>query len=785
MTGSTISCTWDKDLLQKSGEFQGREAIAKGVHVVLGPTVNIQRGPLGGRGFESFSEDPFLSGILAAATVRGMQSTGVSATMKHFVCNDQEHERTSADSIVTERALREIYLMPFMIVQRDADPWCYMTSYNRVNGTHASENPRLLQDILRNEFGFGGLIMSDWLVTRAPKGISHELMTTRFGTYSTVDALKAGLDLEMPGIESLRKGLVSQALSCGKLTVQDIDACVMKLLQLIEKIQGAGIPENAVQGTNDTPESAAMLRRLSAEALVLMKNDVDTLPFVPSRSTAVIGPLAATLSYCGGGSSFLPPYYEVTPLQGLRTRGGNVRYELGAEAHKVLPPISRITCAENGEPGLTLRAFLEPIRDGQHRQAIDELHVATSFFPLLDYEHPKITTDLFWLEFTGTLAVEETLEYAFGLTVAGTGKIFPDGECIVDNETDQQPGESFFGVGSTEKRAIVGLERGRVYKILVTFGTLPTMTFAKSNVPAAGTGGLKIGAAPQLDPEVLLRKAIRLAKEVDQVVLCVGLDHEWECEGYDRRTMDLPPGTDRLVREVLAANPNTAVVIQSGTPVTVPWADTARAIVYAGFGGNEGGNAISDVIFGAVNPSGKLSLSWPMLVEDNPAYLHFQSDRGQVLYGEGVYVGYRYYEKANRRVRYPFGHGLSYTNFDMHNLSLTDDERDCISVSVDISNQGNRAGAQVVQVYISQERPSIGRPPKELKGFEKVYLEAGATKRVSIAVSKRYATSTWDVKRDSWIMEKGVYEVLVGDSSAHIIMRGSFSVPTTQWWKGL
>ncbi|KAK7900431.1 beta-glucosidase [Exophiala xenobiotica] len=764
--GTGLAATWDTDLVKKGGRLQGHEAIAKGATVILGPTTNMQRSPLGGRGFESFSEDPYLAGAMSAATVNGIQSTGVAATIKHYVCNDQEDQRQAVDSILTERALREIYLMPFMIAQRDSRPECYMTAYNRVNGVHASENPRLLQDVLRGEWGFDGLVMSDW-----------------FGTYSTTESIKAGLDLEMPGPSYIRGKLVNQALGCGKLSEHDIDQRVREVLKLVQKTLSLGIPENAPETTVDTPETAALLRKIASNGIVLMKNEDKVLPFEKSKTTAIIGPNAAYAAYCGGGSASLLPYYAISPLDGLRAQAPDAKYALGAPGWKSLPLMTRLTKTKDDKPGLTMKVFLDPPSE-RDRKPIDEVYVNNSDILLVDYKHPLVKTSLYWVELDGTFTPSETSEYEFSLAVAGTGKIFVNGECVVDNETKQRPGNSFFGAGTAEEIGTLKLNQGETYNIHITFGTFPTMRFSTHGATGFGAGGLRIGLERKVEIESEIERAVRIAKQADQVVLCAGLNKDWESEGYDREHMDLPPGSDDLIKAVLAANPNTAIVIQSGTPVAMPWLKEARAILQAWYGGNETGNAIADVVFGKTNPSGKLPLSFPVRNEDNPAFLNYKSERNRAIYGEDVYVGYRFYEKTKNEVAFPFGHGLSYTTFHIKDLSIEDDEVN-IAISASVTNTGHVDGAQVVQAYVSQQNPSINRPPKELKGFAKVFVKAGATEKVRILMSKKYAASFWDEARDSWTMEKGTYDVLVGDSSASTPLQGQFKVRETRWWKGL
>lgn len=765
--GTGLAATWDTELIQKGGALQATEAVAKGASVILGPTSNMQRSPLGGRGFESYSEDPYLAGAMSAATVNGIQSKGVAATMKHYATNDQEHQRQAVNSIVSERALREIYLMPFQLAQKNAKPLCYMTAYNKLNGTHVSEDPRLLKEILRNEWSFDGVVMSDW-----------------FGTYSTSESLQAGLDLEMPGPSYIRGKLITQALGCRKLLPIELDYCVRNVLSLIKKVMPLGIPENAPEGTVNTKETSQTLRKLAGDSIVLLKNENDILPLKKNKTVAVIGPNAKFAAFSGGGSASLLPYYAITPYDGITGQAKDVKYSLGAVGYKSLPLASSITETKDGKPGFMMRVYLKPPTD-KSREPIDEVYVSSTNIFLMDYKLPDMAqTDLYYIELEGTFTPDQSADYQFSLSVCGTAKLYVDSQMIVDNETNQVFGDSFFGAGTREEIGVSAAEKGKTYTVLVQFGTGPTMTFRTPGATAFGAGGLRVGAALKTDPEQELEKAVALAREVDQVVLCMGLNADWESEGYDRSHMDLPPYSDELVKRVCEANSKTVVVIQSGTPVTMPWVSQCNALLQAWYGGNETGNAIADVLFGDVNPGGKLPLSFPIRNEDNPAFLNYTSERGRTIYGEDIYIGYRFYEKTKKEVTFPFGHGLSYTTFAYKGLSVADMGEDIV-VSLSVSNMGSVDGAAVVQVYVAQQNPSINRPPKELKGFTKVHLKAGKMQHANVTISKKYAASFWDEDRDAWIMEEDKYDVLVGDSSANTPLKGSFQVKKTSWWNGL
>lgn len=603
----------------------------------------------------------------------------------------------------------------------------------------------------------------------------------------------------MPGPTSIRGNLIKNALGCRKLLETDIDERVREVLKMVKRTESLKIPEHAPEKTLNNEKTAALLRRLASEGIVLLSNSCDSLPFSKSKSVAVIGPNANYASYCGGGSASLPPYYAVSPLEGIKNKVADVKYALGAVGWKKLPLLSRQSRTQDGKKGLSMRIYLDP-PTCIDREVIDEIHVENSDILLVDYKHPRISSDLYYCELDAIFTPSESAEYEFGLTVAGTGKLLLDDTVIVDNETSQVPGDSFFGFGTIEQIGSVHMHADQSYKVTVQFGTAPTRTYQVTGATAMGAGGLRIGCEKKTDPEDLIREATKIAAEVDQVIICAGLNSDWESEGYDRNSMGLPPYSDELIEAVTCANKNTAVVIQSGTPVTMSWFDKPRALLQAWYGGNEAGNAIADVIFGDFNPSGKLPLTFPCRNADNPAFLNFRSERGRVLYGEDVYVGYRHYEttEAEFKQLFFFGDGLSYTKFAHNDFEFEDSAADGetsdinakLRASITVVNEGTRAGAEVVQCYVRQRNPSIRRPAKELKGFQKMFLEPGEKRRVRITLSKKYAASFWDEDRDMWIMEDDEYEVRVANSTftADTLSPediGKFRVKETVWWKGL
>ncbi|TQS32987.1 hypothetical protein Golomagni_06682, partial [Golovinomyces magnicellulatus] len=580
---------------------------------LLGPTINMQRSPLGGRGFESIGEDPFLAGLGAAALVRGIQSTGVQASIKHFLCNDQEDKRMGVQSIVTERALREIYALPFQLAVRDARPGAFMTAYNGINGVFCSENKKYLDEMLRKEWGWDGLIMSDW-----------------YGTYSTVDAVKAGLDLEMPGPSRFRGEALQFNASTGKPFNHVIDERAREVLKLVKKCAGLPIKEHGPEKELNTPETAALLRKIGNESIVLLKNDNNVLPLAKEKKTLVIGPNAKEATYHGGGSAALRAYYAITPYDGIATAlGSKPTFTVGAYTHRFLPILGSQCTDPNGQPGMRWRVFNEPPGTAD-RKLVDELQFTKTEMHLVDYANPNVA-DTWYADMEGSFVAEEDHTYELGVVVSGTAKAYVNGKLIVDNATKQVAGDAFFGAATREERGRVDVKKGETVNIKIEFGSAPTFTL-KGDAYVPGHGSLRVGGCKVIDDQEEIKKSVQLAKEHDQVIICAGLNSDWETEGADRASMKLPGVLDQLIAEVAEANPNTVVVMQTGTPEEMPWLNKTPAVLQAWYGGNEAGNCIADVVFGEANPSGKLSLSFPKRLQDTPAFLNFRTEAGRTLY---------------------------------------------------------------------------------------------------------------------------------------------------------
>jgi beta-glucosidase len=738
--GAALGATWNIELVEEVGKLLAEEVKAKGAHILLAPTVNIHRAPNAGRNFECYSEDPFHSGAIATAYIDGLQKNGAGACIKHYIANDQEFERNSISSEVDERPLHEIYLEPFRIAIEKAKPWAVMSSYNRINGVYAADNDYTLYEILKERWGFDGIVMSDW-----------------FGTYGPA-ASESGLDLEMPGPARWTKlEHVQKALESGRMTEEKLNDKVRRLLRTIERAGAFENPELQPEQNSDNPAHRPVLRRASAESIVLLKND-GSLPLDDAKNILVLGENAVFAQIVGGGSAHVNVPYVVTPLEGIKSRAkGDVRYAIGTPTHRNLPTAQAGWFkSDEGAIGLTMRAYTNADLAGEaySTETCDRFN-----FSWFNTETAAPNPEAFSVKFTGTLTAPESGSYDFGLASLGLSRLFLDGELLLDHWTGRSDKEM------REKIVAKELESGREYTILIEY----------SYAGKERWRGLRFGLMPSL-PADPIAEAVELAAKADVVVLLAGVTNEWESEGFDRPDMDLPRKQDELIQRVAAANPKTVVVLNVGSPVSMPWADDVAAILQYWLPGQEGGNALADVLFGDINPSGKLPTTHPLRYQDNPAYINFPGENGKVFYGEGIFVGYRYYEKREMAVRFPYGFGLSYTTFEYSDLKLDKDTcgpEDTITATLTVKNTGQRAGQEVVQLYIRDEQSRLVRPEKELKAFAKVALEAGESKTVTLTLD-RQSLAFYDPSIPGWFAEEGRFEVLVGASSADIRLQAAF-----------
>ncbi len=766
--GSALGATWSPDVLEQVGGVLGQEARTKGARVLLAPTVNMHRSPLAGRNFECYSEDPLLAGRLAAAFVQGAQAQGVATTVKHLVGNDAEHERYTMSSDIDERALREIYLRPFEAAIRDGGSLGVMTSYNRVNGRWCTEQSELLDGILRREWGFDGFVITDW-----------------FGITGTAASAAAGVDLEMPGPGRAFGQALADAVRAGDVDEALVDAQVTRLLTVFARVGALDDGGPADESAVDLPEHRAVARRAATESMVLLAND-GLLPLDRSalRTVAVIGPNADRAQIMGGGSASLRAHYLVTPLEALRAALGDdvsVVHEQGCDNRKNTPLLGGAgTAAPSGAgEGFDVDWFANDDLSGD---PVHHSHTPTADIFGLEAPVPGLGADGWSFRAHTMLTPDETGAHVFTLVQAGRGRVIVAGDTVIDGFAERPPrGTAYFGMGSVEVEAPVDLVAGHPVDVVLEFST------------GRSSGALRIGHRPP-DPADLLDRALAAAADADAVVLVVGTNGEWESEGGDRESMDLPGRQDELVRRVLDANPATVVVVNAASPVTMDWAADARALLQIWFGGQEMAAGLADVLLGDAEPAGRLPTTLPVRLEHNPSYGNFPGENAHVRYGESVLVGYRWYEARHLPVRFPFGHGGSYTTFAVGEPALsassfTAGER--LVVSVPVTNTGARRGAEVVQCYVAPTATKLVRPPKELAAFAKVWLDPGETIIVELELDER-SFAYWDpttVERaelaeraslvpmtggrgpapvPGWRVDPGRYDLHLGTSSAAI-----------------
>ena len=740
--GVALGATWNPDLITQVGAALAEEARRRRANVLLAPTVNIPRTPIAGRNFECFAEDPYLSGTMAAAYINGLQSRGVAACIKHFVCNDQEFERFSISAQVAERPLHEIYLEPFRIALQKANPWAIMSAYNRINGVHASEHG-LLDEVLKGKWGYDGLVVSDW-----------------YGTYSE-GVRRGGLDVEMPGpARWMTAEAIVADVEAGTLAEAAVDDKVRRLLRLLARV---GIMPGIMPAQNTPPSSPPppdLTRKAATEAIVLLKNDNDLLPLHPTQpqTIAVIGENAFWANIMGGGSSQVNAHYAVSPLEGLRARAAGdvtIAYELGTPIHRMPPLLDAawLTTPDGADHGLTLSYYhnLDLSGDPAVQETARKSHL-TWFGTVNPYVDPAH----FSLRLDGVLTVPRAGIYHLHLWSIGQARLLLDGVVVIDHRQE----------GERDLQTTVALELSpdKPVALQVEYITAPTIPWRT----------LRLGCAPPM-PDDPIQAAVDLAARADTAIVVAGLTREWESEGFDRADMTLARQQDELIRRVAAANPRTVVVLNVGSPVEMPWVDAVPAVVQQWYGGQDAGHALADVLFGDVSPSGKLPITFPRALEDNPAYLNYPGENGKVVYGEGIFVGYRYYDKKKMEPLFPFGHGLSYTSFAFSNLRLNGAEfgpGDGIEVQVDVTNAGNVPGQEVVQLYVRDVAARVARPPQELKAFAKVHLLPGETRTVTLLLDQA-ALAFYDTATHCWTVETGEFELLVGSSSRDIRLRES------------
>ena len=695
--GTALAATWNPELIRKVGKALAQEARSKDVHILLGPTVNTHRTPLAGRNFECFSEDPFLSTRITVAYIQGIQSEGVAACVKHFTCNDQEFERFTISAEVPLRALHEIYLPAFKAAVIEAGVYTLMSAYNKVNGTFASENHNLLMNTLKGDWGFDGLVISDW-----------------YGTYSK-NAAFGGCDLEMPGPA---RWMGEKLISGNEVLNEELlNDQVRRLLRTMYRTK-AFKSSNGMERSEDKLEHRELIRDTGTEAIVLLKNEDEILPLNPSRTNkiALIGQLADQVSFQGGGSSQVAPHYLVSPLEALNDRyQGEVHYAQGYDIRKHSPPLDK-TWLVREKPEtelLSVQYFNNTSLSGDpvHQANCEVTHLSW-FGETAKYWDPN----QFSLRLEGKFVPPATKEYTFTLTLVGRGRLLIDNEVVLDL-WDQSAAEQQLDTN-------INLDASRTYSITIEYVSELDLRWRM----------VRLGVLPSQTPN-FLQEAIDLAAECDAALIIAGLSPDWESEGFDRDSLQLPGGQNELIQKVAQVNPNTIVILNSGSPVLMPWIDMVPGILQMWYLGQESGNALVDILLGNKNPSGKLPTTFPRRIEDTPTYANYPGKNGAVHYREGIFVGYRHYDKQNIDPLFPFGHGLSYTTFEYSDLYLSKTEispGENITLSFILKNTGLEAGNEVVQIYIRKEGSSVDHPDKELKSFQKIRMEADEISRIDI-----------------------------------------------------
>ena len=743
----SIGSTWDMDLINQLGIALGEEAKVKDVDVLLGPTINIHRHPLGGRHFESFSEDPFLTGKIATEYVKGVQSQDVAACLKHFIGNDTEYERHLVSSNIDEKTLREIYLLPFEMGIKEGNAQVVMSAYNKLNNIYCSSHKELLIDILKDEWGFDGYVVSDW-------GAALE----------TEENAKGGLDLEMPGPGNVWGDQLFAAVSEGKVEEELIDDKVRRILNIANFSKRFENPTNKPEQSNNSEEHRRLLKKAAASGMVLLKNN-DLLPLKSNvKNLAIIGPNAKEAQIIGGGSASLKPHYQAHPLEAFQNKLGdhtNISYAKGCHTHKFLPRVNEGFMDDK-------EGFLVEYFEGSNfdeNLLVKEHLIGNKFWVfegfakdvIAKFERPDIS-----VRFSCAYTPDISGQHEFEIFGIGKARLFIDGEELIDNWTETSPGEAFFSFSSDSKRALVNLIEGTTYQLEIRYKF-------EGNFPA-----IYIGCqAP--DKVNLFDEALEVASAADQVILIVGTNSDWETEGNDRSDFNLPVNQNHLIEEVLRVNPNTLVVLNTGSPVKMPWADKAEAIMQTWFAGQEFGNALVEIITGEINPSGRLPTSFPKNIEDTPAFNSYPGKDLQMNYDEKLLVGYRWYDKKNIKTLFPFGHGLSYTNFEYSDLEVDVHPKNMASCKFSVRNTGQVAGIETAQCYVSFKTIDDSEPEKTLQGFSKIALNPNDESSIEINLNSRNFSS-WNVAKRSWEVRAGSYEILIGSSAENILLQTTINL---------
>ncbi len=769
--GIGLAATWDTALAEEIGTQLGRDARSRGARFLLGPGVNIYRAPMNGRNFEYFGEDPFLGQRIAVGYVKGVQSQNVSATIKHFIGNNSEYARMTSDSAIDERSMREIYLPIFEGAVKEAKVGAVMSSYNLTNGQYMSENGYIVQQVLKKDWGFNGLYMSDW-------GATHNGLA----------AATSGLDLEMPTGQYMNRATLLPALKEGKITAAVIDDKVRRLLSLAERFSwmNGEASDLSISRYNQAGRQAAL--QGAREGMVLLKNDGGLLPLDGSKlkTIAVIGPNAFPGTATAGGSGHVPSFNTVSFLTGISDKLGsrvNVTYAAGLHSLRNLTTLTPfMSAASGGRAGVTVESFESAELKGAP--------VATRVEPQFATGSPGFGGDPEFLQILDSMPPEQMQTVLAGLMNAPRERRY---ERWTAYYTPGASGDHTLYVQNTSTYRLlvddkVVIDSSRIPAAAVRHVSLPLDAkphkVVLEPVGANAMGGRGFWRVGVFRDDAVVDPSVRqLAAKADAVVVAVGFDADSETEGADRE-FRLPPGQDRLIQEVAAANPNTIVAITAGGSVDVtPWVDKVRALVTTWYPGQEGGTALAEALLGEVNPSGRLPISWDRKLEESTSaanyYYNDPKNAARILYKEGVFVGYRGYQKNNAKPQFPFGYGLSYTSFEYGNLKVSaasGSPKVLYNVTFDVKNTGSRKGADVAQIYVAPGKTKVARPVRELKGFARVELAPGESRTVTVPLDGR-SFAYFDVPNKRWQVDAGRYSVELGRSSEDIKAKADVNLP--------
>ncbi|MCM3790666.1 glycoside hydrolase family 3 C-terminal domain-containing protein [Domibacillus indicus] len=772
-----LAATWNTETAEKYGDLLGDEAFNTTHNVLLGPGLDIARNAFGSRNFESLGEDPYLQSQMATEYVKAIQSNNVLVTAKHYLLNNQELNRFVSDSQASERTINEIYARPFANVIEDAEMGSVMCSFNKVNGVYACDNEEILTNLLRDKLGFEGFVMSDYRAN-----------------VSTSNSIKAGMDLETPGDPGgLWGDKLVQAVRNGEVSEETIDQSTYRILyQMFDK----GLFDNPAQNNKiDAKAHGAIARQIAAESMVLLQNDDKALPLDTDKldSIAVIGPDADNASAAGGGSSLVNPTYTVSPLEGIKNRAGKdvkVEYAAGTDpisAGDLLPGPNAVPSsflapsADSEENGLKAEYWSNAKMEGnpvyEHTAKQANLHLGFYNYEGFNAQSTKLDklptslNSMMSARYTGVIQVPKSGEYKLSTSSYGSSKVYLDGKLVIDNT-----GETF---GTVEKT--VTLDANQKYDLKIEYKTDYPYNPGRDN-------GAKLRFGWEAADDVVdenIKKAVELAKKSDAAVI---VTKTYDSEGnIDRSDMELPNNQEQLIKEVAKVNKHVVVVNESGMAVEMgDWKDSVDSIVQAWYPGQEQGNAIADVLFGDVNPSGKLPVTFPEDEDKTPVSSDEQYPGVDDVskYSEGIFVGYRGFEEYGIKPAFSFGHGLSYTEFGYKNLktkvqSSGKNKETTFEVSLNVRNTGDKAGSEVVQVYTGKLPTDVETAPKQLAGFQKIELEPGKQQRVTIQLDSK-ALSYYDEEKHDWVMPSGSVPVYVGSSSTDIRLTGSIKVPANQ-----